>query len=163
MADLRRREKNGDLMRLFWEGLPSIGNIVVGLVAGFGVSLLIGLVVVHYFHDWLTKKLPAITEAQPEIGIPAGITGLIERLGFTLLVIVQPEAAPTAMMGWLGLKMAANWNKDMTPVDGEDAKARKTDWNRHAFAAILAGFVSMGFAWIGGMLARFIMGVPLTP
>ena len=44
-------------MQPLWEGIPSIGNIVVGLVAGFGVSLLIGLVVVHYFHEWLKGKL----------------------------------------------------------------------------------------------------------
>ena len=150
-------------MQPFWQGLPSVGNIIVGLGAGFGFSLFVGLVVVHYFHEWLKRKLPEITEAHPQKGIPSGITGLIERLGFTLLVIVQPAAAPTAMMGWLGLKMAANWNKDVTPAGAVDAEARKTAWNRHAFAAILTGLVSMGFAWMGGMLARFIMGVPLTP
>jgi hypothetical protein len=31
-------------------------------------------------------------------------------------------------------------------------------WNRHAFLGLLVGFVSMAFAWGGGMIARYIMG-----
>ena len=57
MADLRRREEAVIPCNRSVKVFPSIGNIVVGLVAGFGVSLLIGLMVDHYFHEWLKGKL----------------------------------------------------------------------------------------------------------
>lgn len=103
-----------------------------------------------------------ITEANPQKNIPSGIVGLIERFRFTLLVIVQPDAAPTATMGWLGLKMAANWNKDMIPAGAEDAEARKTDWSRHAVAAILPDSFD-GLRVDGGMLGRLSWACHFTP
>ena len=78
--------------------------------------------------------------------VPPWLTGVVERLVFCVLVGLDVPGAATAMMGWLALKLATNWNrKDMET----NAKARP-----FALTALLAGLVSMLFAAIGGLVCR---------
>lgn len=77
--------------------------------------------------------------------VPPWLTGFVERLAFSVLVGLDVPGAATAMMGWLALKLATNWNrKDMESV----AAARP-----FSFTALLAGLISMMFAALGGMIA----------
>lgn len=77
--------------------------------------------------------------------VPPWITGTVERLVFTVFIGSGIEAAP-AMIGWLALKLATNWNRD--------------DWNNNpktrpfAFTALLAGLISMLFAALGGLICK---------
>jgi hypothetical protein len=81
--------------------------------------------------------------------VSPGLTGFVERLFFAVLVGASVEGYPTAMMGWLALKLATNWNhKDM---EGE-AGARA-----FALTALLAGALSMLFAFWGGSIAHRLM------
>lgn len=53
--------------------------------------------------------------------------------------------AATAMMGWLAIKLASNWNrKDMESNPNSRA---------FSFSALLAGLLSLMFASLGGMIA----------
>lgn len=76
---------------------------------------------------------------------PPWLTGAVERMVFTVLVAEGVGGAATAMMGWLALKLATNWNRDDWK---NDPKARP-----FAFTALLAGLLSMLFAALGGLVA----------
>lgn len=78
--------------------------------------------------------------------VPAWITGAVERFVFSVLVALNVSGVAPAMVGWLALKMAANWNrKDLD----DNPKARG-----FALSALLAGLVSMLFATVGGLICR---------
>ena len=69
---------------------------------GLIVSLGLGHVVVERFHTSLTKysDLPG-KQAGPHV--PPWVTGLVERLFFTLVIGLGGGAvAPAVMVGWLG-------------------------------------------------------------
>jgi len=77
--------------------------------------------------------------------VPPWFTGAVERFVFTVLVAAGVAGVVPAMMGWLALKLATNWNSDHW----------KKNPNAHpfAFTALLAGLVSMFFATLGGLVA----------
>jgi len=136
-------------------------QILFALAAGFGFSVVVGGVVVGGFHSWRKHKLdvPPVSHkrANPQL------TGFIEHVVFTALVIAQPENAVVAMGGWLALKMAATWNKNFPTVATDDAVRLKEvlDWQSHSFLALLSGFLCMAFAGAGGAIARYLMGLPI--
>jgi len=87
--------------------------------------------------------------------VPAGLTGFVERLVFTTFTAVTPLGAPVAMGGWIALKLAANWRRDLPGENGrrptrDDAQQR----TRQGFAALLSNLLSMFVAWIGGAFVR---------
>jgi hypothetical protein len=58
---------------------------------------------------WLAvPPKPRLTEGSK--GIPPWLTGVVERLFFTVLIGLEVSGAPTSMVGWLALKLATNWN-----------------------------------------------------
>ena len=73
------------------------------------------------------------------------LTGAVERLAFAVFVGLELPDATTAMMAWLALKLAANWNRS----DLERTSAARP----FLFPALLAGLISMVFAALGGMIA----------
>jgi hypothetical protein len=115
-------------------------------IAGLTFAVIVGAIVTALFLYSLRgvmglgpkPKKPAYER------VPPWITGVVERLVFATLVGLNVPGAATAMMGWLALKLATNWNrKDMD----ENPKARP-----FAFTALLAGLVSMLFAAVGGLI-----------
>lgn len=78
--------------------------------------------------------------------VPPWLTGIVERLVFVVLVGLDIAGTAPAMMGWLAIKLATNWNrKDMETV---------TSARPFSFTALLAGLISMLFATLGGMICR---------
>jgi hypothetical protein len=140
---------------------PHWHQILKALAAGYFVSVVLGGLIISAFHNWRKSKLdpPAVQHKRAN----AAITGFIEHVVFTTFVIAQPAAAGVAMAGWLGLKMAATWNKSLPPVASDPAaKLKETlDWQSHSFLALLCGFMSMAFSGAGGALARLLMGLPV--
>ena len=89
------------------------------------------------------------------VGVPGWLTGGVERLVFTILVGfdagISTASMATAMLAWLALKMASNWNR-------ADQTAPTT--RRYAFTALLAGLLSMLFAFYGGWICAGLRPIP---
>ena len=85
--------------------------------------------------------------------MPPWFVGLVERSIFFLFVAAYDVPGITvSMMVWLGIKMAANWNRPgLTSSDDSDAEARRACG---AIAAAVLGLMSMGFALVGGLICR---------
>jgi len=111
-------------------------EIVTALGASYAVSVIVGGLVVGSFHRWRKSKLDKVPiehkRANPHI------TGFIEALVFTPLVLARPGDAVVAMGGWLALKMAATWQKDFPTVAHDDVGKLKEilDWQSHSFQAL---------------------------
>jgi hypothetical protein len=73
------------------------------------------------------------------------LTGCIERLAFATFIGLGISGIAPGMMGWLALKFATHWNRNAKPSDND---------TNQAFAALLAGLISMLFAAIGGGIIR---------
>ncbi len=114
---------------------------------GLLFSLVVGGIVTWLFLKVLRLRLgipPKPRLSAGGKGIPSWLTGAVERLFFTVLVGLQVSGAPTAMIGWLALKLATNWNHP----DWKDKPNART----FALSALLAGLVSMLFALLGGLV-----------
>jgi len=68
------------------------------------------------------------------------VTGIIERVFFTVVVAFDVSGTATAMMGWIAIKMAAVWNVSQPRA-------------ATIFTA-LGGLMSMFFALTGGLICR---------
>lgn len=76
--------------------------------------------------------------------VPPWLTGIVERSFFYLLTVLNVQNLPTAMMAWLGLKLATNWNHPSQ--NAQEGRPR-------ALLALLAGLVSLAFAYVGGAMS----------
>lgn len=116
-------------------------------VLGLAFSLVVGHFVVEHSLQQLRKYIglddkPALPE--PLKRVPPWLTGALERLFFTFLIAFNVSGTPTAMVGWLALKLATNWNH---PDFKESAQARS-----FAFSGLVAGLLSMLVALLGGKI-----------
>ena len=116
-------------------------------ILGLGFSLVVG----HFAVDYFLRELRKYMQLGDRPALPAGmnrvppwLTGGLERLFFTLLVAFSVSGTSAAMVGWLALKMATNWNQ---PEFGDDVKARS-----FAFSSLMAGVLSMLLALLGGLI-----------
>ena len=122
-------------------------NWVVGLI----VSLVLGGVITELFVQ-LMRKLLSVQKSSPNTKrFPSWLTGAMERLFFTVLLGLNAAGIAPAMMAWLALKMATNWNRS-------DEK-EKPETRTLGFIALVAGLISMGFAYIGGSFANGTIGI----
>jgi hypothetical protein len=76
-------------------------------ILGLLFSLFIGHAITSRFLKLIRQGIEKPTGRQE---VPAWVTGATERLVFTVLVGLHPDGTPAAMMGWLALKLATNWN-----------------------------------------------------
>ena len=122
------------------------------LVARWALGLLVSLAGGHVA-AWgaLKRWRPEIEDKFPEIpGVPNYVIGLGERFFFTVVIANAGASAAVAMMVWLTVKMAANWNR---PWSGSSQQEREVKKHlRRAVASLFAGLVSMTFALIGGLI-----------
>lgn len=123
----------------------------VGLIVSLGVGWLFTGCFLKGLQNYIERRsllqaLQASIRARPkEEGekVPPSLTGLIERLFFTMMVATDISGTAVAMITWIFAKMVTNWNR----------LGREVPVSR-AFSALLAGLVSMLFALIGGMICR---------
>jgi hypothetical protein len=116
-------------------------GLLIALVGGFFGA---------WAFDWIVRSAIRLPDKpSPEIArIPPWLTGFVERLLFFLLIVtLSPSlaSAPAWMLGWLGLKLGANWNRykaDTVP-----------DVSTRALLALLTGAISLAFAFAGGIFA----------
>ena len=115
-------------------------------IIGLTVSLAVGHYVTVWFLAWLRDK-HGVKKPEGEKSVPPWITGLVERLFFTTAVVFAPLAAVTAMIAWIGIKMASHWARLQT---------KGSDFRFLLISAVLAGLVSMFFALIGGLIIALL-------
>src|SRR6476646_4511744 len=115
-------------------------------IAGLLLALVGGSIVVQLFLYSVRRMLGLGKKPKESIKrVPPWLTGAVERLAFTVFVGLELPGAATAMMGWLAIKLATNWNRD----DMQKVGAARP----FSFTALLAGLISMTFAAVGGMIA----------
>ncbi len=95
------------------------------------------------------------------------LTGLLERLGVTLLTVWNPTAALAFAVAWMGLKMAANWNRPgrLEASQFEPDVPEPEKWirvARGAMSALLGSLVSLGFGVLGGLVVKGEVHLPLS-
>ncbi|MBW2741223.1 MAG: hypothetical protein JRE64_20810 [Deltaproteobacteria bacterium] len=130
--------------------------LILRWIIGFLVSLLIGHYATRKFRDLRNKHIRNVSKNREAIDrqneqslnsdILTIVTGLIERTFFTLIVAFDVSGGAVAMMGWLGAKMAVNWNRQ--PGDSPINRA-------FSMTALQAGIVSLLFSLIGGLICKW--------
>ena len=118
-------------------------------IVGLAFALVLGQVITGLFLSMLRKNIGLTEKPRSEDTpkrIPPWVTGTVERLVFTIFVGINAAAAPTAMIAWLALKLATNWNH---PQWHSDPQTRI-----FAFSALLAGLISLTCAYVGGLIAN---------
>ena len=113
---------------------------------GLAFAVLVGGIVVPTFLHAVRGLMGVGDKPKPKIKrVPPWLTGIVERFVFAVLVGLDVPGSATAMMGWLAIKLASNWNRK----DMENVVAARP----FSFSALLAGLISMMFAALGGMIA----------
>ncbi len=129
--------------------VPAPQDSVDAWVQGFFLSLFVGGVVTDFCRYEGHRRIENLPERRGSV--PGWITGLLERTFFTLATAVSPPATIPAMIGWLGVKLAANWQR-----------AKPTEATRSAaFLAVAVGLLAMLFSLLGGLLCRKYFGAPI--
>jgi hypothetical protein len=123
------------------------------LIFGMWFSLAVGTGFLWLLWYWLGVHLHLDDKDKPcwardknyplKYGFPPCLLGVIERVVFTLVAAYQFTAVPVAMAAWLGLKMAAVWNR----------RPESVGQSMGAIRALLLGLVSLLFAALGGRIA----------
>ena len=132
---------------------PETLILLIRWAIGLGVSLGLGTFGTEYFRERLLDymDLPKLDEDEDTRPVPGRLTGITERLFFTVIIAFQVSGAAVAMMAWLGAKMAANWNRQVAETQGDPVENVRR--RRGAIAALVTGLVSMLFAAVGGLIA----------
>jgi len=130
-----------------------MSEVLIRCSLGLFTSLVVGSWVTGFFLRRVRRRLDRLrglrgdSDPAPWHGvqdIPPWLTGVIERLFFTVVVAFNVPGAVVAMIAWLGVKMATDWNRPpATPPAG-------------AMSALLGGLVSMLFAVAGGLICSGI-------
>ena len=110
---------------------------------GLAVSLVLGWPITEGFLYGL-RKARGFEKPAEEKSVPPWLTGIIERLFFTIAVAYNVGGSITAMILWIAIKLGANWGPD----DG-----RASAFRFRIVSGALGGLVSMLFALVGGLIA----------
>jgi hypothetical protein len=120
-------------------------------LAGLLLSCVLGHYIVKLFLRQLSEYLGLPASRDPDATAkktPGGLTGNLERFFFTIAVAVNMAGVLPAMITWLAVKLAANWQFR------EDIDNRQKA--NYKFSALLAGFLSMLIAFGFGLLIRLL-------
>src|SRR6266849_969211 len=143
----RPPEHATDGASVLWGMLQGDQNMKAWTI-GLLFSLVIGNIVTWLFlkclRCWMGAPEPKPRLTAGSKGVPSWLTGMVERGFFTPLIALDVSGVSTAMIGWLAVKLATNWNHP-------DWK-EKRDTRTYAFSALLGGLVSMLFAFVGGLV-----------
>lgn len=122
---------------------------VMRWLVGLGIAAGRGYVVTGSFLWFVRNQLLKLGDKPGSLEkkdrVPPWFTGITERIVFALFVGTNAPSVPPSRMTWLAVKLATNWNSQLWQGD---TRART-----FALTALLAGLVSMGCAYIGGLIA----------
>ena len=122
--------------------------------AGIAFSVVLGHLATWLFLTAL-RRISRLGAKPATDGVPKRIapwlTGIVERVAFTVFVGTGASGVLPAMFAWLAVKLATNWNHPHWK-DNPDVRT----W---AMSAVLAGLVSLFFAYVGGLVASGALNV----
>jgi hypothetical protein len=139
-------------------------EILLRWVIGLGFALGVGHLVTKTFLDklraYLQYDMSGMNLAEREV--PAWLMGILERLFFTVLITFNISAAAAAVMGWLAIKMATDWNRIRIiygdPTSGAVPRSLKAKDEAKlrvfAVSGLLGSLLSMFFALVGGLICK---------
>ncbi len=123
---------------------------------GLGIALIGGGFAAWAFSTASIKlfKLPKKPHTRTS-RIPPWLTGFVERTFFVILIAnsTNLDNIPEAMIGWLAIKLALNWEK-FDPEENPTAQTR-------GLLALLTGAISLALAYIGGAIISGIIYIDL--
>lgn len=133
----------------FWGVLVWLVGLAVAEVAGFWAADTIR----RNHLDTLDAAL-GLTEP-PEGRIPAAWVGRAERVVFFTMAFAGTRYVWSIAVGWLALKLAANWGPMIGSARDDMKKSRLL--GSRAFGALVAGALSVGIAIVAGVAARGLL------
>src|SRR5437867_2105861 len=130
---------------------PIVLRCLLGFIWSLGFGYLAAWLVVNRLRAHLAARRASSASSSASmhaaLGVPTWLTGMIERLFFTTAVAFDLSGTATAMMAWIGLKMAADWYRQRQPEEPRPDPPG-------ALSAALGSLVSMLFALTGGEICR---------
>jgi hypothetical protein len=130
------------------------------LFVGIVFSIFGGGIVCRLFDKAIRASIkvpkPAFRESS---GVPAWLTGMIERIFFASLVWLNAAGYATGMVGWLAAKMAISWT--WPELEREELLAGKSEaeiftlynnMRASRLISLLMGAISMGFSLAAGVM-----------
>jgi len=84
------------------------------------------------------------------LALPATVVGVIEGIFFGALVAFDISATAAAMVTWILVKMATDWNRILATTGKRGPRSL-------AFSSLLASMISLFFALIGGLICRMAL------
>lgn len=133
-----------------------IEGIITFLIGAF-FPLCLGTWLTPVFHRALRKNfLKAIDETDHihPWGLLQAVVGLMERIFFTVFVVIDINSVLIGMIAWIALKMATNWGR----LIDTSHKSKGL-----ALCALMGSIFSLLFALIGGLYIRYGLGLIETP
>lgn len=103
-----------------------------------------------WFHDLLNASAH-LGDRDPKNRLPGWITGTFERLLTFGLVLWDFPDFQNVILAWLAAKLAANWQR---PEPESASPAERQVYRTRALIAVMAGIVSIGFGYFGGVIAK---------
>lgn len=143
--------RTGSVEQVNGELRPTLATWLVGLL---GISLFVGSLstfavwnLLHsYLHRSIAKHGWEIKEsALQRLPLYPILTGVLERLFFTVLIAFDVSGAASGMGAWFAVKMAAGWSR----IAGGEPQHRML-----AFNGLLSTLTSLLFAVLGGLVAN---------
>jgi nitrate/nitrite transporter NarK len=123
-----------------------VGIGLISLILGSLITWIVWKLLDNYFKNTAKNKNWELDSDDIEkITIQPILIGILERLVFSFLVAMEVSGVPTAIVGWMALKMASGWNRI---VSGE------TKYKMLAFNGLIVSLLSLFFAVLGGLVAN---------
>jgi hypothetical protein len=134
---------------------PSLESLATGLI--FAVA--VGAAVIPVLKR-IVERAAGLDEGDRGRRVPSWVTGLVERLLFTVVIAYNISGAFPGMMAWVALKMGANWNSAEAQMENEGTKPPAREILNRRFTALIASAVAMGISIIGGLIGA--TRIPIT-
>jgi hypothetical protein len=90
-----------------------IGLVLVSMLSGYFLS--------YFWYFCICKIMKVVPEYSLFPELPKGrvgpLTGIIERIFFTVLIATNMSGVATAMVGWIVFKNTTLWREPIEPID----------------------------------------------
>ena len=146
--------------------METLLRLTIGVVFSLFVGHLLIKKILKILRTYIRFDVSGINVAEREI--PPWLVGILERSFFTVVIAFDVSAAGAAIMAWVAIKMATDWNRinvKNVPPSGAPPSAKSTvpinsstideaTLRVFALSALYGSLLSMFFALIGGLICK---------